>query len=55
MDNETEARELDQAYQEYAEVQQKLEEVAQLELARIAAQSERTLAAFSHFLGKVLR
>lgn len=55
MDNETEARELDEGYREYAEVQQKLEEAAQLELARIAAQSERTLAAFSHFLGKVLR
>jgi hypothetical protein len=54
MDNETESQELDRAYREYSEVQQKLEQAAQAEVMRVAAQAERTLAAFNHFLTKVL-
>ena len=54
MDNETEAQELDRGYREYSEVQQKLEEAAKVELARVAAQAERTLIAFNHFLAKIL-
>jgi hypothetical protein len=54
MDNETESQELDRAYREYSEVQQKLEQAAQEEIMRAVAQAERTLVAFNHFLSKVL-
>lgn len=55
MDNEMESQELDRGYREYAEVQQKLEQVAQQEVARVVAEGERYLKAFSFFLDKVMR
>lgn len=56
MDNEMESQELDRGYREYAEVQQKLEQVAQQEVARrVVVESEQYLKAFSFFLDKVMR
>jgi hypothetical protein len=55
MDNEMESQELDRGYREYAEVQQKLEQVAQQEVARAVVEGEQYLKAFSFFLDKVMR
>jgi hypothetical protein len=55
MDNEMESQELDRGYREYAEVQQKLEQVAQQEVARVVVEGEQYLKAFSFFLDRVMR
>jgi len=55
MDNEMESQELDRGYREYVEVQQKLEQVAQQEVARAVVEGEQYLKAFSFFLDKVMR
>ena len=58
MDNETESQELDRAYQEYAQVQQRAEQRAEQEaqkvLLRATAQAETMLKSFDYFLKKIL-
>ena len=47
MDNEMESQELDRGYREYAEVQQRLEQVAQQEVALAAADLANRCKTFS--------
>ena len=54
MDNETESQELDRAYQEYAQVQQRAEQEAQKAILRATAQTEAMLKSFDYFLKKIL-
>lgn len=51
---EIEQDELNQGYREYAEVQQKLEQVAKEELFKAHAQADAMLRSFDFFLRKVL-
>lgn len=46
--------ELDRGYREYAEVQEKLEQVAKTETLKLQAQAEQMLWSFDQFLRKVL-